>query len=80
MDEALKDVEKEMHEQVEKIAEALNTNQCLHTIPCVMGAGGPNQGWIFQESSIWFGTEKFVSTQLFQLDSLILRLKATCLI
>ena len=38
MDEALKDVEKEMHGQVEKIAQALNTDLCLHTMPCVMGA------------------------------------------
>ena len=71
------DVEKELHGQVEKRAEALNTNQWLHTISCVMG---PNQRWIFQESSIWVDTEKFDSPQLFQHDSLILRLKATCLI
>ena len=49
---ALKDVEKEMHGQVEKIAQALNTDLCLHTIPCVMEPGGPNRGWIFQENSI----------------------------
>ena len=37
-DEALKDMEKEMHGQVEKIAQALNIDLRLHTIPCVMGA------------------------------------------
>ena len=34
MDEALKDVEKELHGQVEKIAEAFNTDLCLYTIAC----------------------------------------------
>ncbi|XP_065768254.1 placental prolactin-related protein 3-like [Muntiacus reevesi] len=41
MDEALKDVKKESHGQVEKIAEALNFDLCLHTIPHVMGARFP---------------------------------------
>ena len=38
MDEALKDVKKESHGQVEKRAEALNFDLCLQTIPHVMGA------------------------------------------
>ena len=38
MDETLNDVDKEMYGQVEKRAEALKTDLCLHTIPCVMGA------------------------------------------
>ena len=34
----MKDVEKEMHGKVEKIAQTLNIDLCLHTILYVMGA------------------------------------------
>ena len=79
MDEELKDVEKELRGQVEKRAEALNTDLCLHTIPC----DGSQVGLIRMDISkklIWVATQKFDSTKLFQHDSLILRLKANCFI
>ena len=69
MDEALKDVEKESHGQVEKRAEVLNTDLYLHTIPCDGSKVGLIRDGLFKKdhmswhSEVWFNST--ISTWFF---------------